>query len=358
MLLVFYGFRSFKIRSFSTKELGISQPGDLDYSIEARQQYFHLFHIPFFSLGKIWAIRKNDELLEIPAEYESAIQPLQTQIKTPWYTYSGLFLLLIVYLCYKGNLKYKRYVNRQESIAYFNEQKTALDEKLNHLTTKDIITMHEPGKEYSSDPFLYLKVEDIQNDVITVTPILSTTKNELEIEQEYTKYINSTPSIKVSLKQLLLAYPKEYDSSNYYPLGRLAVDLLGNNKKYIVDDVVRHFGPNIIDHNTGSFGHVIMMYLYNPGWPATITAIKTLQGDVDWSENINRKFPGNLNNNHFTLYGRNYKMGDLYKFVITLTDTTGQIYKYEVEGRDNEKTWRLLPKDGSLKYIIKKDLIH
>jgi len=40
--------------------------------------------------------------------------------------------------------------------------------------------------------------------------------------------------------------------------------------------------------------------------------------------------------------GKNYKKGEPYKLVMTLKDTAGHVYKYEIDGQGPDKTIREL----------------
>ena len=94
---IVFGWNHFRIKSFDPVELGLTQQTDPNLKIEVRQHYFHFFWIPFFSLGKKWAIRKNNELYEMPGVLKSTIRNREDiKVNTPWYTYAGLLLLALV----------------------------------------------------------------------------------------------------------------------------------------------------------------------------------------------------------------------------------------------------------------------
>jgi hypothetical protein len=340
---IVFGWNSFRIRSFSPEELGVFQKEALSVNIEVRQAYFHIFWIPFFSLGKRWVIRKDNQLYELPAELKPHVKAI-ARVKTPWYTFTGPILGLIIALgfWFQNENDNKRY--HESSVAYFNADNAILEEQLKYITTKDIITLQEINPDWH-DKLLYLKIEDIHGDSIIVTPVESNSDKPMDVEQAYNRYANSTASVRISYKQLASAYPRIFDSSSSRSaLTALAKNLLGDGKVYIVKDVVRHFGPFIFDAQGGSYERDISIRLFNKGWPAIVTDVKTLQGTIDWSQNINKAFPGYQNEGgpYFFLYGKNYKVGEPYKLVMTLKDTGGQIIKYEIEGQGPKKTIRQL----------------
>lgn len=98
-MYIVFGWNHFKIKTFDPAEFGLSQQADPNLKIEVRQHYFHFFWIPFFSLGKKWAIRKNNELYEMPGILKSTIKSRSDMnVRTPWYTFAGPLLIAIIAL--------------------------------------------------------------------------------------------------------------------------------------------------------------------------------------------------------------------------------------------------------------------
>jgi len=339
---IVFGWNTFKIRGFSLKELGIPQKEESFISIEARQKYFHLFWIPFFSLGKKWVVRKGNQLYELTAELQTLVNtsPATRSVKTPFYTYAGPLLIGAGLLIYQLNENFTNYKYHQRAVESFNKEKTALESKLQHLTTKDFISVQRLGNSYS-DTTIYLKVEDIKGDEITVTPVEVTPEysraRAYEVEDEYTRHANTLPSVKISYKQLQASYMKEYTSSlNREALKQQATDLLKDGRSYLATDVVRHFGPVVSGRGTGGYsGTQLHFDLNNEGWPATISDIKELTGNGDWSNNLNEEVPGRgsgLFGASVTLSGIHCAIEKPYRIIMTLKDTTGQLHQYEIAG--------------------------
>src|SRR3569623_725156 len=92
--MIVFGHNSFLLHSCKPLQLGMSEEFDKQYSIERRQRYFHLFWIPFFGIGKIWAMRnRQDNKLYVPNDLLlKALNALPLKDKTPWYTYSLLLI--------------------------------------------------------------------------------------------------------------------------------------------------------------------------------------------------------------------------------------------------------------------------
>ncbi len=342
---IVFGWNNFRIKSFKPQELGITQNQDPGYRIEIRQSYFHLFWIPFFGLGKKWAINKGGKLYELPADFEGVVRPLEREVRTPWYTYAGPLLMLAGGLIFWAYSEFQEYKYRQSSISYFNQKNGVLEDQLRHLTNKDIITFQEVSKEYWNEKMLYAKVENVSGETITVTPVSSPSNQPMDVEDSYMRFREQTPSFDIQFAQLMAAYPKKYDSSSGRALVQYGRKIMNNERSYIVKEVVHHFGPIIGSRGSGSYGiQGISMAFYNAGWPAVISGIKTLEGKVDWIENMGKDFPGRQSEWSYSceLKGKNYQPGDHYKFLLTLTDSTSQVHQYEIEGVNLEKTIKKL----------------
>ena len=342
---IVFGWNNFRIKSFKPQELGVTQNQDPGYRIEIRQSYFHLFWIPFFGLGKKWAINKGGKLYELPADFEEVVRPLENTIRTPWYTFAGPLLLLAGGIIFWANSEFQEYQDKQSSISYFKKKNEVLEYELRHLSDKDIITLQEVSKEYWSDKMFYAKVEKVSGETITVTPVSSPSNKPMDVEDSYMRFRQQAATFDIPLQQLLVAYPKKYDSSSGTALVQYGRRIMNNDRNYIVKEVVHHFGPIIGSSGSGSYGiEGISMAFYNAGWPVVISGIKTLEGNIDWTENIGNDFPGKQSEWSYNcvLRGKNYSPGQHYKFLLSLTDSTSQVHQYEVEGVNLEKTIKKL----------------
>jgi hypothetical protein len=324
---IVFGWNSFKVRSFTLAEIGIMKQPEAGLQFEVRQAYFHLFWIPMFGLGKRWVVRKGDKLYDMPDDIKALARKSLTGIRMPWYTCAGPIMVVTGVALFSVITMYKEAQRHKEWAKEVKDHATELTAKLQHLTTNDFITIEDQLGRYGQG--VYLKVEDIQGDTIMVTKIKTGKGDVMEVENEYTKHAGTLPSIKVSQKQLLAAYAKELEGG--YILDRLhAVNLLNDDNKYIVKDVVRHYRPIVKVSSANFYKDEITIPCHNEGWPAIITEMKNVEGNIDWSEVLNKKLSNSLT-------GKNAKYRDRYKFVMTLKDTTGHIYKYEVNGRANNE---------------------
>jgi hypothetical protein len=333
---IVFGWNSFKVRSFTLAEIGIMKQPEPGLQLEVRQAYFHLFWIPMFGLGKRWVVRKGGKMYDMPDEIIALARKSLTGLRMPWYTCAGPIMLLSAAIIFSAVSSYQDAQSHKRSVNDFRERADALTTRLQHLTTNDFITIVEKNA-YGHQSFL--KVEDIKGDDIMVTQVEGREDEPMELEYEYTKHASTLPSVKVSLKQLLKAFPKDLDSMMGDAADRQAANLLNDSILYTVKDVVRHFRPMVKVSFANFYKDEITIGCHNEGWPATITGIKNEVGDIDWSGTINKEFPSDhRDRGSHTLGGKNAKYREPYKFVMTLKDTTGHFYKYEFEGVGNKIT--------------------
>jgi len=91
--MIIYGRNSFNAKTVELSELGIHSdvPGVVRF--ELRQQYAHLYWIPFFPIGSQWCVRKTDDkLYEVNAELLPALNALPRK-KVGWIAFLGPILL-------------------------------------------------------------------------------------------------------------------------------------------------------------------------------------------------------------------------------------------------------------------------
>jgi hypothetical protein len=335
-MAIVFGWNSFKVRSFTLEEIGITDQNEAGLEFEVRQSYFHIFWIPFFSLDKRWVVHKGGKMYEMPGEIQALAERKLTGIRTPWYTFTGPILLLIGCIVFSMYLSQQDAADHKEKADKFREKANELTNRLQHLTTNDFITIE--NRSHSSHYLMFLKVEAIKGDEITVTPVGSDKHEPMMVEKAYTRQSGTFPAVKISYKQLLKAFPKELDSLEWDAMNRQAAHLCNDDKLYLVKDVVRHFMPGIKVHFAAFLTSGLSIHCHNEGWPATITEINNLEGNIDWSQMINKEIPGGQDEySQYSIEGRNIRTGEAYKFVMTLKDTTGHLYKFEFEVKGNEE---------------------
>ncbi|MCP4522514.1 MAG: hypothetical protein GY827_12605 [Cytophagales bacterium] len=96
--MIVFGTGSMSIKKITPSDLGIETEENASYVFEIRQRYFHLFWIPFFGIGKIWAVRlfrDSDDMYEMTPEIRALIEAKYGAIGSPWYTFFGLIALAV-----------------------------------------------------------------------------------------------------------------------------------------------------------------------------------------------------------------------------------------------------------------------
>jgi hypothetical protein len=179
-----YGWYSFLIRCYSPAELNIKGDNLDGITFEVRQKIFHLFWIPFFGIGKIYALRKGGQLYNLTEEYVDLIKSYNNA-KTPWYSYTGLLLIPLAYFIYLGMEMHDKYERVQSNKRFISEKL----EKIDHPTSGDFYLL------YSQEPYdtYIVKVEQFTQDSI-----------QLKIPMvDYDRFLTSASSMDSYFKELV-----------------------------------------------------------------------------------------------------------------------------------------------------------
>ncbi len=91
--MIVYGWSSFKIHSAPIHQYPFGQNFAPGIEVEIRQKYAHIFWIPFFSIGKMWALKQNGQMFEMSNDVKQALIQYGVKTKTPWYSFIGLILV-------------------------------------------------------------------------------------------------------------------------------------------------------------------------------------------------------------------------------------------------------------------------
>jgi hypothetical protein len=123
------GKNNFRIKSCTPFELGLSRNPDSGFTIEIRQNYFHLLGIPFFDVGMSWHIRKGPTLNAMPEPYRQQIDEKKLRISTPWRTFTGPILIMLSLVIYNVNDVWERKQNSEKEAARTIKSKQILEEQ-------------------------------------------------------------------------------------------------------------------------------------------------------------------------------------------------------------------------------------
>ncbi|WP_130736504.1 hypothetical protein [Flavobacterium sp. J27] len=304
MSLVF-GWYSFKIKSYTAKDLQLNMEEWKESDFEVRQKVFHLFWIPFFSLGKIYAVRKQGKLYEIPHLIITKINNKDT-IRTPWYSFL-LPILLITIPIITGV-----YIYIAESIMRHNHYNE--DAKSYEIATQEV-----QHKLASLSENAYLRISNPQkpNDDITVLKLIAINNDYYSFVKyriNVPKYSNETYSIVNWGKDTLTFTKQELQQAictDYDVIEKresYGVKFIGN-EKYIIE-AIHYFDSPIIDgkidwyfwdvirkkkfqyynskftgfKNDRSWSFKIM--LQNFGIPVNLIKIESKENNVQWVDSL------------------------------------------------------------------------
>jgi hypothetical protein len=333
LMYIVFGWNHFKIKTFDPYEIGLSQQEDPHLKIEVRQHYFHLFWIPFFSLGKKWAIRKNNELYEMPGVLKSTIKSRDDiKVRTPWYTYAGPLLLAIIGFGFMINEKVASYKSNQYSKKHFESQ-YAQNISLFRKPSPDDYYLLTSVKGYGQK---YAKVTMLDKQHIELSYITNPAANAYEpakIAALFTSYANEMQSVTLSRGDSSKLLTSDYDKRQ--SLAGISLNEK-NGTTYRVEKIFRLDGPILKDGGYSSYlgSQEITMQVENEGFDATITHVEAVKGEVKWMvDELPYTLPAGK---EFLLRGRgDFKKPYQVKFTLTLAD--GRAIHYLLEGEDSEK---------------------
>lgn len=144
--MIVFGWNSFKLHHCKPSQLGLPEDMDKLFTIERRQKYFHLFWIPFFGIGKFWAMRKlqDDQLYDPSAELNKFFESLPLQHKTPWYTFTLFWLMLAGSGIYFISEQVDSYNRKRQHERYVTERNAAMKSAIGNFQEGTYFKMRNP----------------------------------------------------------------------------------------------------------------------------------------------------------------------------------------------------------------------
>ena len=281
---IVFGQRNFKIREFNSHEFGFTTQQNNHFDIEIRQSYFHIYWIPFFGTGKIWAIKRDGQLYELPTQYIHEIKRRQ-KIRSPWYTYTWPILISLGFLIYFLVEQVKESNYQKQNIKYFTENVQLLGNYIDNATVNEFFTLQDT-KEDTSDSKMYLKVEKVYADRIlfTLIPGFFLNSTQSELEDCYNDNKANLDTISISKAALKNAINKDYDASKTY--NYKGENLLKSDKLYVLVAVEKKFQPQINIAQTYNDYKVIQIELTNSSTAFKIVSIKNVTNSIPWNTKL------------------------------------------------------------------------
>lgn len=336
---IVFGWYSWTVKEYTPEELEIPNESEQKIKFEVRQKAFHLFYIPFFSIGKMYAIRKEGQLYDMPYRFEKLIKS-KGKVKTPWYTFALPILAVFIASIYFLTIQFESYKRNKYHNEEYNYAIAQIDKELEHLTTNHYIKIVNLANKYESEG-MYLKVENIKGSIVTVMPLITGLKDynsyAYAVKDYYIINKDSAKLINLTIEDLQKSVCRDYDLFNQRsPFGQ---PLLNDGKNYAIERIEYIKGPVIKDRGTGSHGGPRLSFEFqNFGSPVNLVEFTNIENNIKWTTTLPQYIPTDSNDHRrFRVEGTNYLPGTEYKFMMTFSDSLGEMYQYTVTGRDFDK---------------------
>jgi hypothetical protein len=355
-----FGWYSFKIKSFTATDLNISAEEWRNTTFEVRQKVFHLFWIPFFSIGKMYALRKSGKLYDLPTSIVNLLKAKQ-KYRTPWYSFFLPIALLTALLGGGIFINVAEYFMRRES--------DTTDKQHYEIAIKDV-----QNKFLKLQPNSYLRLVNLAepfSDTIYFLKLIETDGIELKFlvfETRIPKSSNDKYELKES-KFDTLTFTKNdlskvicVDYENFKERKSCGFAFLGGTKMYSID-AIQNFDEPIIDgainwdfwrtirsdnfYFTDQFtgfkndrSWKITLELQNFGTAANLIEIKTIEGDFKWTETLPKQIPTYEYLKNTSIVGStSVDPSELqFKSILVFQDSIKRKYNYLIEGKQSHFT--------------------
>jgi len=333
---IVFGWNHFKIKSIDPYTAGLSQNVQPGYLIEVRQRYFHLFWIPFFSLGKKWALRKDGQLYEMPEPYKYVLQERKDlAAKTPWYTYAGPLILAFVGLCYYisekvDDYKYERSAARNYAAAY------ADNVLLFRKPTLDDYYIFDPVNGYSDK---YARVTGLDKNTLQLSLITSNAYATYpsEIAKLFVDPDSKMETITISRGDSAKLICPDYDERLDFD----GIRLPGEQSKFRLDRIIRMDGPIITDGGFARFDQNSMQVeLKNEGLAGELISVEKVEGELAWKSKDTLPFAVGPNKEFMLIGAGDYKKP--FKVKLTFMTNEGKQITYLMTGSNGERNFQRL----------------
>jgi hypothetical protein len=249
----------------------------------------------------------------------------------------------VVVLALAGYFGYEKYEQHQSYLyakAEHDHKVKGKERTLAALSTAHYVKLEEAQGRSSKD--VYLKVEEIDQEkvVASVIPIAQYDVTPPGVEQYYRVHQPVLSRVVLRRDSLRYGYTPDYDE--YRANQRNTLRLPGEETEYEVGVVFRQFAP-VIERPGGSSLSMrgIALSFENCGWPGTLTAIRNLKGSIAWGTELPLAIEGvgvkQYGCSSFTIAGSEYDHNTSYAFELSVTDATGFVHKYLVEGVNTDR---------------------
>lgn len=173
-MLIIYGRYSTRIKSLKPEELDLKPVIDQPHTIEIRQQIFHIFWIPIFPLKKIFSIRKNGKLYDLPLPYTRAV--MTKKWRTPLYSYA-LIIIFAVFIFHRPIIKFIQHNTPGIEYKIVNHQEVPIDKwfqknlikQINELRPENVLIFETAEKR---SPRLFLRILAVEGNLLKCQKVM------------------------------------------------------------------------------------------------------------------------------------------------------------------------------------------
>lgn len=345
-----FGWYSFNLKSYSAEELNLDSSQWVNTSFEVRQEVFHLFWIPVFSLGKLYVLRKENKLYDLPANIASKIKT-KGKIRTPWYSFLLPILALVIPLIVGV------YIYVAESIMGYKNDKR--DKELYDASIVEIKNNLENLSEnayfqitntenFDYNETTFLKLIGRNGDTYTFQKIkLNFPK---DANQKYGFEETDFPNITITKKELQKAVCEDYEiyskhipyGVNFFKTGKSIITKIDYFDKPIITGNEDWYFLDIVRRRTFNYKHAywengfkVTLDFQNFGTSCDLVEIKNLQDNIKW-DSLPIKFPKYVYLKEVEIKGyTKINNEDLkIKSVFTFQDSLKNKQKYIIEGSE------------------------
>jgi hypothetical protein len=341
---IIFGWSEFKIEKYTSVAIGIEESILPKTQIRLVQEYFHLFFIPFFGTRKTWYYNSNDNWFILKPEHEAQITSKYKNRFTPWYSYSGILLLLFVgvgYYFYNIAHIINKSNNNELELQVAN---TKFTKQLNHLDEETYISL-ESRNDGSIVSTLYLKIESIKGQKILcsiIDPIKSFDITPLYVDSLYNNRKSILDTISIIKQNLVKAISLKNDEE--YTTSTSGVLIYG--KYHSIIDIKEHGKPCLIkgNHSSENTNGDFMISFVNQLDEGKVVGIENSKSTkLNWKTILPLTIPAGCMTNDkndmssiFEINGTGYKSDAPFEFVLKCIYKKNKKINYLVKGNVSE----------------------
>ena len=304
-----FGSYSFKLKSYVATDLQINPTDWQDTTFEVRQKVFHLFWIPFFSLGKFYVRRKHGKLFDLSNEIEEKIK-IKAKIRTPWYSFLLPILLVAIpilagiYIFLAESLMRYNSYNRDKEL--YENAITKFEFDLKNLKTNSYIRLYQSTLgESNRNSIVLLKVIEINGNNLKYNAV-QVHHPENQNEKYYFETLKKD-TLTTTIPNLKKAICRDYKILKEFKVTGIE---FFNNLKYIpisinyFDEPVLHGGItdwyfwNLIENpqyqyrcdNRGDFATLYFNF-QNFGQSADLIEVQNIENNIKLNDSLPIRFP-------------------------------------------------------------------